>query len=92
MPKLPKPASVLYQTTVVRRLGPASSRGVPLILAPQLPPWSPPEFDELGGHVDFVGRVVDRLSAAAAHVVFVPAIAVELVLFACVSEVYTVSN
>ena len=50
------------------------------------------EFDELGGDVNLIRRVVDRLSAAAAHIVFVPAVAIELVLLARVSEVYTVSN
>jgi hypothetical protein len=46
------------------------------------------ELDELGGDVDAVRRVVDRLAAAAAHVVFVPAVAVELVLLTCVAEGY----
>ena len=44
------------------------------------------ELDELGGHVDAIGGVVDRLAAAAAHVVFVPAVAIELVLLARVPE------
>jgi hypothetical protein len=49
------------------------------------------KLDELGGDVDFVGGIVDSLSAAAAYVVFVPTVAIELVLFASVSEVCQVS-
>ena len=49
------------------------------------------ELDELGGDVDFVGRVVNGLSAAAANVVLVPAVAIELVLFARVAEVCSIT-
>lgn len=44
------------------------------------------ELDELGGDVDAVCRVVDRLAAAAADVVLVPAVAIELVLLTRVAE------
>jgi hypothetical protein len=49
------------------------------------------ELYELGGDVDLVRGVVNRLAAAAAYVVFVPAVAVELVLFASMSEVCSIS-
>jgi hypothetical protein len=42
---------------------------------------------ELGGDVDPVRGVVDRLSAAAAYIVLVPAVAIQLVLFTRVPEV-----
>ena len=45
------------------------------------------ELDELGRDIDFVSRVVDSLSAAAAYVILVPAIAIELMLLTSVSEV-----
>lgn len=45
------------------------------------------ELDEFGRDVDFVGRVVDSLSAAAAYVILVPAVAMELVLLTGVSKV-----
>lgn len=44
------------------------------------------ELYELGGDVDAVCRVVDRLAAAVADIIFVPAVAVELVLLTRVSE------
>jgi hypothetical protein len=50
------------------------------------------EFDKLGGDINLVRRVMDCLPAAAAHVVFVPTVAIELVLFAGMSEVFIVSN
>jgi hypothetical protein len=50
------------------------------------------EFDELGGDVDHVHGVVDGLAAAAAHIVFVPAISVKFMLFTRVSESCQVSN
>ena len=45
-------------------------------------------FHEFGGDVDAVRGVVNRLSTATSYIVFVPAVAVEFVLFACVSELY----
>jgi hypothetical protein len=45
------------------------------------------ELYELGGDVDLVRGVVDRLSAAAAYIVLVPAVTIQLVLFARVAEV-----
>jgi len=51
--------------------------------------FSAREFDELGRDIDVVRRVVDRLSAAAAYVILVPAIAVKLVLLTCMPECYT---
>jgi hypothetical protein len=42
---------------------------------------------ELGGDVDLVRGVVDRLSAAATYIVLVPAVAIQLVLFTRVPEV-----
>jgi hypothetical protein len=47
------------------------------------------ELYELGGDVDLVRGVVDRLPAAAANIVLVPAVAVEFVLLASVSEVWS---
>ncbi len=44
------------------------------------------ELDELGGDVDAVGGIVDGLATAAADIVLVPAVAVELVLLARVPE------
>jgi len=44
------------------------------------------ELDELGGDVDAVRRIVDGLPAAGAHIVLIPPVAVELVLFTRVSE------
>jgi len=45
-------------------------------------------FHKLSRDVDAVRGVVDCLAAAASHIVFVPAVAIEFVLFACVSELY----
>lgn len=44
------------------------------------------ELDELGGDVNAIRRVVDGLAAAAADVVLVPTVAVELVLLTRVPE------
>jgi len=44
------------------------------------------ELDELSRDVDVVRRVVDRLAAAGSYVIFVPAVAIELVLLAGMSE------
>jgi hypothetical protein len=46
------------------------------------------KLDELGGDIDVVGWVVNRLATAASDIILVPAIAVELVLLASVSEGY----
>jgi hypothetical protein len=45
------------------------------------------EFYELSGNVDAIARVMDRLATPRAYVIFVPTVAVKLVLFAGVSEV-----
>jgi hypothetical protein len=44
------------------------------------------KLDELGRDVDVVRGVMDGLASAAAYVIFVPAVAVKLVLLARMSE------
>lgn len=43
---------------------------------------------ELGRDVDLIRRIMNDLAAAAPRVVFVPAISIQLMLFARVSEIY----
>src|SRR6186713_560071 len=50
------------------------------------------KFYEFGGNIDAVRRVVDCLTATRAYVVFIPAIAIEFVLFTSMSKVCYVNS